>query len=72
MNRRELIIMVAAIPLGAVAAARPATRLILDWTIEPLAPLNVYGGGFLVQRWQAEEIARVVAIPPELIGKGGR
>lgn len=71
MNRRELILAIAAIPIGAVAAAKPQTVLFVgDTMIKPLSPLNVYGGGFLVPKGYAEEIARLFAIPPELLGKG--
>ena len=71
MNRRELILAIAAIPIGAVAAAKPMTVLFVgDTMIKPLAPLNVCGGGFLVPKEISEEIIKLMAIPPELIDEG--
>lgn len=71
MNRRELIMMAAAIPIGAAAAAKPQTVLFIgDTMIKPLQPLNVCGGGFLVPKEMSDEIMRLMAIPPELIDKG--
>lgn len=80
MNRRELVLMVAAIPLGVVAAARHGICLVLGGAeIHPLPPLDPTSawsipgadGGFIVPKEMSEEIFRLMAIPPELIDTKG-
>ncbi len=71
MRRREFILAVVAIPAGAAMAARPLTKLVFDdFVIEPLVEVSLHGGGFLLPKEFAEEMIRLYAIPPELIGRG--